>query len=134
MPVLVHPLVVHFPIALWLTSALFDVLYLWRGDRWYVRGAFILIGLGVLTAIVSIASGYRDLFFAASQGLGQEFLAQHRAHGLTSLAAALVYLASLVIRWRNPNVSRGSLVVLAATGALLIAWAGWLGGELRLRM
>ena len=43
---LFHPPLVHFPIALWLTSALFDVLYLRRGERFHFRAAQNPIGLG----------------------------------------------------------------------------------------
>src|SRR2546428_1481032 len=35
MPLLFHPLVVHFPVALWLTSFLFDLLGLWKKESFF---------------------------------------------------------------------------------------------------
>jgi len=58
---LLHPLAVHFPLALWLTSALFDLLAWRREDPLYRRAAYWLVGLGLLGAVFSIALGWIDL-------------------------------------------------------------------------
>ncbi|MDR7481378.1 MAG: DUF2231 domain-containing protein [Armatimonadota bacterium] len=131
MPFLVHPLIVHFPVALWLTSALFDVLFLRSGDLGHLRASQWLVGLGLLGAVASVASGYVDYLPLVAQGIGQEFVTQHRVHQLVAAAATGVYLVSFLARWRRPALSRPVFVGLAVLGAVLIAATGYIGGELR---
>jgi uncharacterized membrane protein len=134
MPLLYHPLVVHFPVALWLTSALFDALYLRSGERFYFRASLYLIGLGLLGAVVSIITGFVDLAPLVREGVGQAFLDRHRGHSLMSYAATAVYAGSFLVRWLRPSARRGLLFILMVVGGALIAYTGWLGGELRMMM
>jgi uncharacterized membrane protein len=134
MRLLIHPLIVHFPVALWLTSALFDLLYARGGDRFHFRTAQFLIGLGLLGAVASVLTGFADVRALGPDDIGPAFLARHRTHMAFSLAATVVYAVSFFVRWRNPAIGRGALVGLALLGAALIAWTGWLGGELRMVM
>jgi uncharacterized membrane protein len=64
---LIHPLVVHFPIALWLASTFFDLLAWWRQDPLFSVAARWLVGLGLLGAAVSIAFGWSDLLAQETQ-------------------------------------------------------------------
>jgi uncharacterized membrane protein len=127
----VHPLVVHFPLALWLTSALFDLLAWRRDDPLFPRAAFWLVGLGLVGALASIGSGWYDLLQAERQGVGPGLLLRHRTHSLLAYAATATYLASFLWRWRRPSRRRGGFLPLVLLGAVLVAVAGFLGGELR---
>ncbi len=130
MPFLFHSPVVHFPVGLWLTSALFDLLYLRTGDGFHRRAAQFLIGLGLLGALVSIVTGFVDYRPLVAEGIGQTFIARHRTHSIFAYAATLVYLVSFLLR-RRPGLSRATLVVLMVTGAALIGATGYIGGEVR---
>jgi uncharacterized membrane protein len=127
---LYHPLLVHFPIALWLTSALCDLLYLSQGDRFYQRAAHLLIGLGLLGAAVSIVTGFVDFRPLVAEGIGQSFVDKHRAHGLLAYGSTAVYVVSFVAR-RRPTLSRATIAALMVLGAGLIAATGYIGGEVR---
>jgi uncharacterized membrane protein len=129
--ILIHPLIVHFPVALWLTSAFCDILYLSRGDRFYLRASRYLIGIGLVGAAASIASGFFDYIPLVAEGIGEAFVLQHRGHSVFAAAATVVYGASYWVRRREEVPARGVLVILLVLGAALVAWAGWLGGELR---
>jgi uncharacterized membrane protein len=128
-----HPLVVHFPIGLWITSGLFDLLYLWRGEAFHARAARALIGLGLLGALVAAGTGFLDLGRFSPEELGPAFLGRHRTHQAVSVAATIVYAASFALRLRR-TPGRGAVALLALAGAALIGWTGWLGGELRMGM
>jgi uncharacterized membrane protein len=130
MPFLWHPLVVHFPVALWLTSFLFDLLYVRTGERFYGLAARYLIGLGLLGASLAVVSGFADYRPLVAQGIGQAFVDRHRLHSLLAYAATVVYLALFLLRWRR-RLQGGWLLTLAAAGAALIAVTGYLGGEIR---
>lgn len=134
MPFLYHPLVVHFPVALWLTSAVCDALFLRRGEPFYARAAQLLIGLGLIGAAASVVTGFVDAVPLVREGVGQAFVDQHRVHQGVAYAATLAYAASFLIRWRRPSVGRAGIAALMLAGAALIAATGWLGGELRMVM
>jgi uncharacterized membrane protein len=128
---LYHPLAVHFPLALFLTSTFFDLLA-WRWpDPFYLRAASWLVGLGLLGALLSIALGWVDLLAMERLGIGPGLLIRHRVHSGMAYAATAVYGVTLAWRWRSPQRVAGARLVLSVIGAVLIAITGYLGGELR---
>jgi uncharacterized membrane protein len=131
MPFLYHPLVVHFPVALWLTSFLFDVGYAATRDRFYATASRLLIGLGLLAAVVSIVSGFVDYIPLVNQGIGSAFVAQHRTHSVLAYASTVVYAVLFFARGRGRGMTTGPYLTGAFLGALLIAAVGYLGGEIR---
>ncbi len=124
-----HPLLVHFPIALWMTAALFDLLYLWRRESFFATAAKYLIGLGLLGAAVSIAAGWFDLLTQEALGVGTGLRLQHRLHALLAYGATAVYVVVFLGRWRR--LSPGWTILLSLIGAGVVLVTGYLGGELR---
>lgn len=131
MAFLYHPLIVHFPIALWMTAAFFDLLYLARRQELYATIARWLIGLGLLGAAVSIASGWRDLLTQESLGVGTELRRRHVLHSLLAYGSTAVFLVVFLGRWRRRPVPPGWTILLSLIGALVVAAAGYIGAELR---
>lgn len=128
---LIHPHVVHFPIALWLVSAFFDVVAWRRPEPVYRQMAFWLVGLGLAGAAVGIVFGWTDLLAAEKQGVGRGLLARHQTHSILGYVATAVYAANFTWRWRSHNRLVAGLLVLSLVGAALIAVTGFLGGEMR---
>jgi uncharacterized membrane protein len=128
---LLHPLAVHFPLALCLTSTFFDFLAWRQGDPLYRRTAYWLVGLGLLGALVSIGFGWIDLLEQERQGVGTGLGLRHRLHSGVAYAATGVYAANFGWRWRTRNRRSRLLLGLSVLGAMLIAIAGYLGGDLR---
>jgi uncharacterized membrane protein len=121
---LIHPLVVHFPIALWLASTLFDVLGWRRREATLFREmAFWLVGLGLLGAAASILFGWTDLL--------DQMLLRHRVHSWLAYFSTAVFLGVFVWRWRTSNRLNPGLVLLSLLGAGLITITGFLGGDMR---
>lgn len=131
MPFLYHPLVVHFPVALWLTSFLFDLGYAATRDRFYATASRLLIGLGLVGAVGAIISGFVDYLPLVNQGVGTAFVAQHRTHSLLAYGATVVYAVLFVTRARGRGMATGPYLGGALLGAGLIAAVGYLGGEIR---
>jgi len=129
--VLTHPLIVHFPIALWMTAAFFDVLGWRRPEAFYRQAAWWLVGLGLVGAGVSIAFGWVDLLAQESQGVGPGILLRHRTHSFVAYAATVIFLVNFIWRWRSANRPGTGVVLLSVAGATLIAVTGFLGGEMR---
>jgi len=129
---LIHPLVVHFPLALWLTGTLFDVIgWRRRETALYREMAFWLIGLGLLGAAVSILFGWTDLLDQMRQGVGTGLLLRHRVHSWLAYLATAAYLGVFIWRWRTANRFTAGSLFLSLVGAGLVAVAGYLGGEMR---
>ena len=128
---LLHPLAVHFPLALWLTSALFDLLAWRRKDPLYRRAAYWLVGLGLLGAVLSIALGWIDLLAQESAGVGAGLVLKHRLHSEAAYIATFAYGVNLGWRRWTANRPSATLLTLSLVGALLVALTGYLGGDLR---
>ncbi len=128
---LIHPLVVHFPIALWLASTFFDVLAWRRPDGAFRQSAYWLVGLGLLGAAASILFGWTDLLDQERQGVGTAVLVRHQTHSLVAYVATAAYAANFGWRWGSRNRITSGLLVLSLLGAILIAVTGYLGSGLR---
>lgn len=131
MPFLWHPLVVHFPVALWLTSVVFDVQFARTAEPFYAGASRWLIGLGVLAAAVSVLTGFVDYRPLVAQGVGQAFIDQHRVHSTLAYATTFLYALIFVVRWRGLVMSRAAYLAMTLVAAALIAVTGYLGGEIR---
>jgi uncharacterized membrane protein len=129
---LLHPVVVHFPIALWLTSTLFDLLGWRRREAPIYRDmAYWLVGLGLLGAGVSILFGWTDLLGQMRQGVGTGLLLRHRLHSWLGYLSTAIYLVIFIWRWRTANRLTAGIMLLSLLGAGLITVAGLLGGDMR---
>ncbi|HEV2359645.1 MAG TPA: DUF2231 domain-containing protein [bacterium] len=129
---LIHPLVVHFPIALWLTAAFFDVLGLRRpGEALFREMAYWLLGLGVAAAFVAIAVGWIDLWNLEAQGVGTGIEHRHLVHSSSAYVTTALFLAIFLWRWRRRNDVPAWAAVLSIIGALAVALTGYLGHDMR---
>jgi nitrite reductase/ring-hydroxylating ferredoxin subunit len=118
----VHPMLTDVPIAAW-TSAL--VLDLWGGER-ARQAADALVGVGVLAALPTAATGLSDLADTEERperGLGA-------AHALGNVTAVCLYGASWLARRGG---RRGAGVRLGLLGAAVVTASGYLGGHLAYR-
>jgi uncharacterized membrane protein len=131
MPLLFHPLVVHFPVALWLTSFLFDLLGLWKKESFFAGVSRYLIGLGLLGAAVSGAAGFLDYVRLVAGGIGQAFVDQHRVHSALAYGTTALYAGLFIARWRWARLPSSLSVTASLVGAVLISATSYLGGEIR---
>jgi uncharacterized membrane protein len=129
---LIHPLFVHFPIALWLTAAFFDVLGWRQPDRPVFReAAYWLIGIGVLGGLVSIAAGWMDLLNLEAQGVGTGVLTRHWLHSLLAYFATAIFLGLFIWRWRKGNTVPAWALVVSVAAAVAVGITGYLGSDIR---
>ncbi len=125
----VHPLLTDFPIALWSTSLLADLVGFWRSREIYGQFAFWAIALGLVIAGPTIVTGLID--YAA---IPQQHPALKNAtwHMWIMLSAATAYACSLIARLGH-SLSIGLAVGISVLGLLLLLLGGWFGGELVFR-
>lgn len=130
----VHPMLVVFPIGLFVTSFLFDLVYLAVGDPFWYRIAFWMIFVGFFGTLAAALPGFAD-YLALSPGTEARRIATY--HMGVGLTLAVLYFVNLMVRnWGiiGPNQIPWIPIGLNLIGVGLIGLQGWLGGELVYRL
>ena len=127
----IHPMLVHFPIALLVVSVLADFLaFLGAGDSLSDAGWWTLLGAAV-SAVFAVFAGLFDMYRALLTEAMHERVHKHMKVGI-ALAAVITALAV----WRGmihfeQDVELGwTYIAVAFLAVGLAAFQGWLGGEL----
>lgn len=129
---LLHPAVIHFPIALLLLAAALTAAHLRRPDPWLERCAYGALVLGWWSALAATVTG---LGAAALQWpFTPTILMWINWHALTGFAVLGVAGRALIWRKREPQILAGprrrQYLGMLALLVVLVITSGWLGGEL----
>ncbi|HME72746.1 MAG TPA: DUF2231 domain-containing protein [Myxococcota bacterium] len=119
-----HPVAVHFPIAMLLSAALSEALLAATGRLSFRLVTRFLIWVGAVSAVGAACLGW--LAGATVESAPQQLLAWHRWLGVTT---ALASIATLWVCERS-RASPARLRAIVAATALLVGVTGYLGGEL----
>jgi uncharacterized membrane protein len=121
-------MLVVFPLALFPTSLLFDLVYLLTGSTLWAMISYWLIPIGVVGALLAALFGYLDW---RTIPRGTRARRVGAVHGLGNVVVVLLFIMSWFMRAAPPEapVPTGA-VVLSFLGIGLALVTGWLGGEL----
>lgn len=128
-----HPLIVHFPIALLLTSILADLLALLRPGSVFKEVAFFLLILGVIGAIVAGMSGDRAAETVSDLPALRGVIEQHEDFATGTIWLFLALLLSrlyMVIKGRFVSIFRTVYIVVSLIAGGLLVATGYSGGKL----
>ena len=124
-----HPVIIHFPIALFIISVAFDLLAIWRSNPTITKAAYYNLLAAALTAPVAIVSGLTAWQWQLE---GARFKGNLLLHLLFALAASgMIWLLSAwhISQRKLPQRTPGlTYILLALATVVLIAIAGHLGG------
>jgi uncharacterized membrane protein len=131
MPTNIHPLLVHFPIALLLTSVGLS----WAGRLWKGKGfdqaAWYTLLLGLAGTLVTVITGLLASQSVAADSPAMATLTTHKYLGIATL---VVFGLQAVCAWRSKGVysSRKRILhtAIQLLGVALIVAVGLFGGEL----
>jgi uncharacterized membrane protein len=125
-----HPILIHFPIALFVISLLFDLLGARRNDGTLRAAGFYNLVVAAVSAYAAAGSGLLARQFLYGGAALTGYLLYHLLLGI-GLTLLLTLLAWMRVRQRSPEqpVSR-AYVALALLGLILIIITGHLGGIL----
>lgn len=125
-----HPMLVGFPIGLFIGAFVADLTNLILGDAFWARGSFWLLVGGFAMGLLAAVPGFIDLLairHARSWGLAW-------AHGLLNFGVLTVALVNLLSRRTD---MAGTVLpyglLLSALTVTLLGVTGWLGGEMVFR-
>lgn len=127
----IHPMVVHFPIALLITSVVFDFLATrWRHKSFQDTGFYTLIA-GLLGAAVAVLTGAMAEEVVEDKGIPESILEIHEALGYASLLFFLGLLAlRLLMRWKLIKEIPALYLAMGVAGIVILSAAGYFGGSL----
>lgn len=123
----VHPMLVVFPLGLFATSLVFDLVRLAGGGEAFSRSAFYMIAAGIVGGLAAAVFGLVD-FLAIPRGTRAKSVGL--VHGVLNVVIVGLYIASWGIRYGDPGAAVGGAILLSGAAVLLALVSGWLGGEL----
>jgi len=125
-----HPVIIHFPIALFIASAVFDVLAIWRKQAVLASVAYYNLVGAAATIPLAIATGLGAWRWQLEGAALKGNLRLHLICALTS-ASLIFILCWMRSRLRGKSISPGHAYVAVTLLALMvIILTGHLGGIL----
>lgn len=128
----IHPMLVVFPIGLWIFSLACDLIRLAGapGDAWSTVAFYSMVG-GLIGALLAAVPGFIDYFFYQGGTPPVKPIAQ--THMAINLAAVVLYVINIWLRVNDPtniNSITSIPVLLSIVGVALLFVSGWLGGQM----
>ena len=126
-----HPVVVHFPIALFIISVAFDLLAIWKKNPAMAAAAYYNLVAAALTSPVAIATGLMAWRWQLEGARLKGNLVLHLVFALASSGLIWILCWWRLRQQKFPHQKQGIIYFLLALAAVLsIALAGHLGGFL----
>lgn len=122
----IHPMLISFPIGLWIFSLVCDLVYLGGGQAgiWATVALYSMVG-GFVGALAAAVPGFVDLVSLTERAVKKIAL----THMTINLIVVALYAVNIWLRFNDPaNTAVG--IVLSVIGVGMLAASGWLGGEM----
>lgn len=124
-----HPILITVPIGAWVASAVFDLVAAFADEpEAFATGAYWLIGLGVVGALLAAVLGLLDLLTIPR---GTRAFRTGLLHMALNLVVVALFVVSFAVRAAG-GYDDFSLAgfVLSLVALAILAVSGWLGGRL----
>jgi uncharacterized membrane protein len=124
----VHPMIVHFPIALVGAALFFLLLALWRHSDILEQIAFANISLAAVSTVVAAITGIHD-----NLAYYNGHAANHVAKIVLATTLFVITTVTALARWRNKNLfhqrsARAIYIAAYFVSFAIVAALGYLGG------
>jgi len=130
-----HPLIVHFPIALLVTATVIEIVNLFLKKDYLGKTTTILFVVGVVTGIASYMSGDPAEEFA-EQKWGEVIESTVELHETMALVSLIIFgiIAAIKLFGKKLKLNAHLIVALAVllgiAGSSTLAYTGHLGGKM----
>lgn len=124
----IHPMLVVFPIGLWIFSLICDLIALNVATSavWFTVAFYTMVG-GLIGALVAAVPGLIDLLYY--QGGLPPVKKIALTHMTINLTAVVLYAVNIWLR-ASGQENMTLPILLSVVGVCLIAVSGWLGGQM----
>ena len=122
----IHPVLVAFPIGLWITGWIMDVVGVIGNQPMLTSAAWYCILAGCIGAALAAAAGTIDLFSVVpprSSGRSRGY-----KHAMLNVAALVLFIAVLALQ--GSEMPSAFTLFVGAVGVAVVGVSGWLGGTL----
>lgn len=123
----IHPLLIPFPIVSFIGALVTDTMWLSTQEAGWATASNWLLGAGLVTALMAAAAGFADY-------LGDERVRKIGAatrHMIANIVVVTLEAVNLVLRLTGGSDQIGGIGVwLSLASVVILAYSGWLGGEL----
>ena len=127
----IHPMIVHFPIALLITSVAFDAVALWWRPEKFREAALVLLVLGVLSAGLAVVTGHFEEEAVEHSGIPEQVLEIHETLGFATFWVFAVVLAlRSAVHFGFIREKYKLTLVLGMAGVIVLLVASYFGGDL----
>lgn len=123
----IHQMLVVFPLGLFSTAVIFDVIRLIRGGPTWSMVAFWMIGAGIIGGLCAAVFGTID-WLAIPRDTRAHRLGL--LHGLGNVCVVGLFTVSWFLRRGDPGDPSVAAIAFMLVGGALVLVTGWLGGEL----
>lgn len=137
-----HPKFIHFPIALFLTYTLFEIIGIIFKKEAFTKSAYILLILALLGAVAAVLTGNQasqaaeklsDLLEKTNVNIPLGAIDKHEEYGTIALwyiTGVVVLRTYLLLKKKFSGWLKYSFILLSLIGSLLIYETASLGGRL----
>jgi uncharacterized membrane protein len=123
----IHQMLIVFPLGLFLTAIIFDIVHLLGGGLRWAEVSYWMIGTGVIGGLLSAPFGLIDWLGIPAGTRAKRIGA---LHGIGNVILVVLFAASWFVRRGNPTSPGGGAYVLSFAGIALGGITAWLGGEM----
>ena len=123
----IHQMLIVFPLGLLGMAVIFDIVSLALGQGYWSEIALWMIVAGILTGLMAAPFGFIDWLAIPARTRAKRIGA---VHGIGNVVVLLLFAASAVTRWDQPQSPPDLAFALSIAGLCLALITGWLGGEL----
>ena len=123
----IHQMVIVFPLGLFTTAVIFDIVHLLGGGLRWAEVAYWMIGAGVIGGLLSAPFGLIDWLGVPAGSRAKRIGA---VHGIGNVVVVVLFLVSWLVRRESPAAPAGLAYLFSFVGFAVAGFTAWLGGEL----
>jgi uncharacterized membrane protein len=124
----IHPMLIPFPIAFFVSTLIADIIFMSTGNTAWVMATEWMLAAGLIMAALAAVAGLTDF-------LGEKRIRNLSAawwHGGGNVIAVLISLYNFIIRYTAGAAAglTSTNIILSAVAVLILLFTGWKGWEM----
>ena len=126
-----HPMLIIFPLGLWIVSWIFDVIGVLSGNNLLTAASFYCAVAGIFGAVFAAAAGTVD--WATVVPPNSSAKKRGALHGILNVLVLIAFLVICFRRGHAANPVDGIELTISTIAIAVLGVSGWLGGTLSYR-
>ena len=126
---LYHYLILHFPIALFITGYIFDLLYVLIGNNMFYKFGFWNLGIGIITGVFTIIAGF--ITDNSLVGHMENPFPIWTTHGTHMIVAIIIFYIIFLLRFFfEQNINKKYLFIIHSLAVMFFIHGAHIGLKL----